>query len=100
MDGQLKIIRDTEEREYYYDDYYYTNEDITNYMRPQEVELALNVGDIKYMPFRVEISSKKSSFYHDLPQELDLKIFTTCNGQHHLKEIPVKDMGDLHSRFF
>ena len=97
FDGELKIIKDTEEREYYYDDYDYTNEDITNYMRPQEIELNLNVGDVKYLPFRVEVSGKKSSFYFDLPKELNLKIYTTCNGQHHLKEVPLSVIDDLKS---
>ena len=47
-------------------------------LRPKHVEIGLNVGEIKTLPFTYKFMTMGNVFTHNLPDHIELKIFSTC----------------------
>ena len=67
--------------------------DLTTYMslqsiqlRPKHVEMGLNVGEIKTLPFTYRFNGPTIVFSYNLPDHVELKIFSNC-GQGEEKEV-------------
>ena len=76
--GGPTIIRETRKQRFQYD---------WVQLRPQGVELVMNVGDIKYLNFTYMFINSGTTFSHDFPENIELKIFSTCGGKFPLKEV-------------
>merc|ERR1711892_850370 len=69
--GGPTIIKESREQKFAYD---------WVQLRPQQVKLEMNVGDIKYLNFTYMFINSGTSFSHDLPDNVELKIFSVCDG--------------------
>ena len=56
-------------------------------LHPQQVELEMNVGDVQYLNFTYMFINSGTSLSHDLPENVDLKIFSSCGGDYLLTEV-------------
>ena len=56
-------------------------------LRPQQVSIGINVGEFKYLKFNYTFINSGTSLTHDLPEETDIKIFSTCGGKMPLQEV-------------
>ena len=61
--------------------------DLTYYMspqfiqlRPKHVEMGLNVGELKTLPFTYMFMLNGNTFSHNLPDHIELKIFSNCGS--------------------
>jgi len=57
-------------------------------LRPKHVEMGLNVGEIKTLPFTYMFMLNGNTFTHNLPDHIELKIFSNCGsgGEVEVKE--------------
>ena len=67
--GEPKIVKESREQKFEYD---------WVQLHPQQVQLEMNVGDTKYLNFTYMFISMGTTFSHDLPENVDVKIFSTC----------------------
>ena len=67
--GEPKIVKQSREQKFEYD---------WVQLHPQQVQLDMNVGDTKYLNFTYMFISMGTTFSHDLPENVDVKIFSTC----------------------
>jgi len=56
-------------------------------LRPQAVELVMNVGDIKYLNFTYMFISNGITIRHDFPENIEVEIYSTCGGKSKLKKV-------------
>jgi len=56
-------------------------------LRPTKVELAMSVGDVKYLEFHYGFFFNRLNFTHNFPEGVEVKIFSTCDGHHPFQEI-------------
>jgi len=69
-------------------------------LRPQKFELKMNVGDIKYLDFDYWLWDKDVKMQHSFPDNVDVKIFSTCYDRHPLQDVSSKGCPyvSLHSK--
>ena len=57
-------------------------------LRPKHVEIGLNVGEIKTLPFTYMFMLSGTTFSHNMPDHIELKIFSNCGSG---REVEVKE---------
>ena len=78
FDSDPTILMETRKQKYDYD---------WVQLRPQKVQLSMNVGDVKYIDFQFMFIFNRVTFTHDFPENVEVKIFSTCDGMFPLQEI-------------
>ena len=59
-------------------------------LRPQKIDLKMNVGDIKYFNFDYWLWDQDMTMTHSFPDNVDVKIFSTCYHSHSFQDVSVK----------